>query len=291
MQSKVSVFQTVGIGVIAANIEIMSKEVEITPTEWLPMHDGEMVSNAVKMQHKSKDLDGNETQGMIIADQVIKATWLPSSSNRLTAPTVRRGEHVEILSATDGSDKYYWRTMGLDDNLRKLETIIIGISNTTDESVTELKPENMYWIEFSTHSQRLAFSSSKSNGEGYQHELFIDTGEGEFTYTDDIGNFINVKSKVNLVHLENAMGTFLKLDQKDIKFYAPQDMFGDIARDITVKAGRNIKVSAGQNIDLDAKQNMRCKGGVLASIDGGGSILTLTAASTTLKTPVFNGGP
>jgi len=291
MQSKVSVFQTVGIGVIAANIEIMAKEVEITPTEWLPMHDGEMVSNPVKMTHKAKDLDGNESQGMIIADQVIKATWLPSSSNRLTAPTVRRGEHVEILSATDGSDKYYWRPLGIDDNLRKLETIIIGISNTTDESITELKPENMYWIEFSTHSQKLAFCTSKSNGEEYQHELYIDTKASEFMYTDDIGNFVNVLSKVNLVHLQNAMGTFFKLDQKDIKAFAPQDMLVDVKRDITVNAGRNIKMTAGQNIDLEAGQNMRCKGGVLASIDGGGSILTLTAAGTVLKSPQFDGGP
>lgn len=299
MQTKVSVFQTVGIGVIAANIEIMSKEVEITPTEWLPMHDGEMVSNAVKMTHKSKDMDGNETQGMIIADQVIKATWLPSSSNRLTAPTVRRGEHVEILSATDGSDKYYWRTMGLDDHLRKLETIIIGISNTEDESITELTPENMYWIEFSTHSKRLAFSSSKSNGEPYQHELFIDTAAGEFTYTDDIGNFMNVQSKVNLVHFQNARGTFLKLDQQDIKFYAPRDTIGkvdrdvtiDVGRDVAVKAGRNIKMTAGQNVDVEAGQNMRCKGGILASIQGGASIMTLTSAGTVLKSPQFDGGP
>lgn len=291
MASKVSVFQTVGVGVIAANIEIMAKEVEITPTEWLPMHDGEMVSNAVKMQHKSKDMDGNETQGMIIADQVIKATWLPSSSNRLTAPTVRRGEHVEILSSTDGSDKYYWRSMGLDDHLRKKETIIFGISNTEDESITELKPENMYWIEFSTHSKRLAFSSSKSDGESYQHELFIDTANGEFTYTDDIGNLINVQSANNLIHLQNAMGTFLKLDQKDIKFYAPQDMLGEIARNITVKAGKNINVKAGENIDMVAGKNARFKGGVLASLDGGGSILTLTAAGTVLKTPQFDGGP
>lgn len=299
MASKVSVFQTVGVGVIAANIEIMAKEVEITPTEWLPMHDGEMVSNAVKMQHKSKDMDGNETQGMIIADQVIKATWLPSSSNRLTAPTVRRGEHVEILSSTDGSDKYYWRSMGLDDHLRKKETIIFGISNTEDESITELKPENMYWIEFSTHSKRLAFSSSKSDGEAYQHELFIDTANGEFTYTDDIGNLINVQSANNLIHLQNAMGTFVKLDQQDIKFYAPRDTLGKVDRDVAVNvgrdfkldAGRNIKMSAGKDVDIEAKQNMRCKGGILASIDGGGSILTLTAALTTLKTPKFDGGP
>ncbi|MNQ11596.1 hypothetical protein D3C85_244850 [compost metagenome] len=286
--AKASVFKMVGVGVVANNKAIMEREIEVTPTEWLPMHDGEMASNAAKMTHKTKDIDGNESQGMMLTDQVIKATWMPSGSNRLSPPDVRRGVHVELWATAD-ADKYYWKTMGLDDHLHKLETIVIGISNTTDESVTELKPENMYWIEFSTHSKRLAFCSSKSQGELYQHELYIDTDAGEFMYTDDIGNFLNVQSKVNLIHLQNAKGTFVKIDQQDIKMYAPQDMFADIKRNIEVKAGKDIKVTAGNNIDVEAKQNLRTKGGVLASIDGGGSKMTLTAAGTTLKTPKFTG--
>jgi hypothetical protein len=286
--AKASVFKMVGVGVVANNKAIMEREIEVTPTEWLPMHDGEMASNAAKMTHKAKDIDGNESQGMMLTDQVVKATWMPSGSNRLSPPDVRRGVHVELWATAD-ADKYYWKTMGLDDHLHKLETIVIGISNTTDESVTELKPENMYWIEFSTHSKRLAFCSSKSQGESYQHELYIDTDAGEFMYTDDIGNLINVQSKVNLIHLQNAKGTFVKIDQQDIKMYAPQDMFADIKRNIEVKAGKDIKVTAGNNIDVEAKQNLRTKGGVLASIDGGGSKMTLTAAGTTLKTPKFTG--
>ena len=285
---KASIFKQIGIGVAASNIEVMSKVIQVTPTEWLPMHDGEMVSNPTKMAHKATDIDGNESQGAILLDQTIQATWLSRNANRLTAPTIRRGEHVAIF-ASDTDDKFYWEELGTDGHLRKLETIIIGISNTTNEDVTELSTENMYWIELSTHSKKFAFSSSKSNGEAYQHELFIDTDNSEFTYTDDIGNLINVQSKVNLIHLQNAKGTFVKLDQQDIKFFAPQDMLGEIARNITVKAGKNISIKAGQDFDCEAGQNMRMKGGVLASIDGGGSKMTLTAGGTTLKTPKFTG--
>lgn len=285
---KASVFKQVGIGVSATNIEILSKVIQVTPTEWLPMHDGEMVSNPTKMAHKATDIDGNESQGAILLDQTIEATWLPGGSNRVTAPTIRRGEHVSIW-ASDTDDKFYWKELGIDDHLRKLETIIIGISNTTDEGVTELNKENMYWIEFSTHSKRIAFSSSKTNGEAYQHELFIDTDNSEFTYTDDIGNLINVQSKVNLIHLQNAKGTFVKLDQQDIKFFAPQDVLGDVTRNITVKAGKDIKINAGNDFAMEAKNNLTAKGGVLASIDGGGSKMTLTAGGTTLKTPKFTG--
>lgn len=265
---------------VGNNKAIGSKVVEVTPTEWLPMHDGEMVSNPEKMEHKTNDVNGVQTEGAIITDQVIEATWMPAGTNRLTAPDVRRGVHVELWASAD-DDKYYWKSMGLDDNLHKLETIIFGISNTTDESITELTPEVMYWMEFSTHSKKIAISTSKSNGEPYLYEIFLDTEKGEFTVTDDIGNFINLQSKINLIHLQNAMGTFVKLDQKDIKAYAPKD--------IDAQAKINIQIKAGQNMNLEAGKNLTAKGGVLASIDGGGSKMTLTAAGTTLKTPHFSG--
>lgn len=278
--AKASVFKMVGVGVCASNKALGSKVIDVTPTEWLPMHDGEMTSNPTKMTHKSTNVDGNEEQGMILMDQVVEATWMPSGSNRLTAPDVRRGVHVELWATAD-SDKYYWKTMGLDDHLHKLETIIFGISNTTDEADGELKPENMYWIEFSTHSKKIALSTSKSNGEPYLYEMFFDTEKGEFQLTDDIGNFINLQSKVNLIHAQNAKGTYIKIDQKDIKMFAPQDIHAEATRDIKMKAGKNMALEAGQNLTA--------KGGVLASIDGGGSKMTLTAGGTTLKTPKFTG--
>jgi hypothetical protein len=205
---------------------------------------------------------------------------MPGGSNRLTAPDVRRGVQVEIYASAD-DDKYYWRSMGMDDHLHKLETVIWGISNTTDESVTELTPDVMYWVEFSTHSKKIALSSSKSNGEPYMYEFFFDTDKGEFTITDDIGNFINLQSALNLIHIQNMLGTFIKVSQKNIEMYAPENIIG--------KAEKNITITAGQNFSMEAGQNLTAKGGVLASIDGGGSKMTLTAGGTTLKTPKFTG--
>src|SRR5690606_33886982 len=108
----------------------------------------------------STDQDGNQEAVKLNTDLVISATWLPGATNRVSPPNVRRGERVELFTVGD-TGKYYWRPLGLDDHLRKLETIIIGISATRDETDTELRPDNMYWFELSSHSKRLAFSSSK----------------------------------------------------------------------------------------------------------------------------------
>lgn len=269
---EVSVFRTVGIGRIDSNKELNSKTVDVVPIEWLPMRDGELTGNETAETYQTKDIDGNAVSGGMISSNSISATWLPSGSNRLTAPDVRRGERVEILQTAD-HDKYYWRTMGLDDNLRKLETIIFGISATQDEGSTTLGIDNMYWFELSSHSKMFSFRSCQANGEPYLYEMFFDFAEGTFTVKDDIGNFMFLASALNLIHLQNAKGTFVKLDQMDIKAYAPQD--------INAKADRDFIVSAGKNI--------RMKAGVEAVIDGGGSVMTMNAGSTTLKTPKFVG--
>ena len=263
---KASVFKTVGQGRIDGNKPVTNAdgsictEVEIIPTEWIGMRDGEMTQNATVMEYETKDQIDNVVKGGIMGANTIKAQWLPgASSNRLTPPDVRRGVRVEILQSAD-EDKYYWRDMGLDHNLFKLETIIIGISNTQDEGDTVLKPENMYWIEFSTHSKRLAFSTSKSDGEPYMYEMYFDTKNGEFNLTDDIGNFIYLVSKLSLIHAQNDKGTFFKLDKKDIKAFAPQDFIGNFTRDMlitagrdgTIDVGRKFKVNAGQEIEMDA---------------------------------------
>lgn len=268
MTAGVSVFRNVGLGRVANNrlpglgiTEQGKGLIEVSPSEWLSFHDGEMAANPQSVDFSSVDIDGNAEEGGFIADQVIKAYWLPGTSNRLSPPDVRRGERVEIWQVADDDTKYYWKVTGLDDNLRKLETIIIGISNTRDEGDAVLSPTNMYWFEFSTHSKRLAVSTSKSDGEPYQYELLIETAKGEVLITDDIGNFINLVSKDRLIHLQNTEGTFVKLDKKDIKAFAPNNIEGEATNNILLKAGKMFK------------------------LDGGGSTLTATAGGIVTKSP------
>lgn len=281
-----SVFRTVGQGRVDSNKPITNEdgsictEIEIIPTEWIGMRDGEMTQNTTVMEYETKDQSDNVVKGGILGTNTIKATWLPgATSNRLTPPDVRRGVRVEILQAAD-EDKYYWRDMGLDHNLFKLETIIFGISNTQSEGDTALKPENMYWIEFSTHSKRLAFATSKSDGEPYVYEMYFDTKNGEFNLTDDIGNFINMVSKLSLIHAQNDKGTFVKLDKKDFKAYASQDGLIKIDRDVKIDVGRDMTINVGRKFSVNAKEEVM--------LDGAGSKYTAKGGNATIAAPTVD---
>lgn len=275
---QVSNFRMVAVGRVDTNKPLtdtdgsLAKTIEVVPTEFMSFRDGELTSNPTPMTFSTTDMDGNAVQGKAVGDNTWTATWLPSGSNRLTAPDVRRGERVEIWQAAD-DDKYYWRTQGLDDHLRKLETIIFGISATKDEGDNAQNLNNMYWFEFSSHSKKLAFRSCKANGEPFLYEMFFDFDVGEFNIRDDIGNYIRLASALHLIHLENADGTFVELNRKDINAFAPNN--------INAKATNDVNINAGQNMNLIA--------GVKAMINGGGSVLTLQGGGTTLVTPDFAG--
>jgi hypothetical protein len=283
-----SVFKKVAIGVVAENIEVKSgtainNTVRVTPTEWLSMRDGELANNPTPMTYKSQDAQGVETQGGFITNNTIPCEWLPAGANRLTPPTVRRGMRVELFQTADEA-KYYWRYLGLDDHLMKLETIIFGISaNTTEQKPGEkmpLDPKSMYWFEMSSHSKKVALQTSKVSGEFCSYEMFFDLAGGEFSVNDDLGNWMLLNSKNHLIHLQNQDGTFVKLDKKNIEMFAPQD--------INAKATQNVNVEAGKDVNIKAGTNINAKAGTQAMVDGGGSVLTLQGGGTTLKTPQFD---
>ncbi|MOA50526.1 hypothetical protein D3C78_1735510 [compost metagenome] len=61
------------------------------------------------------------------------------------------------------------------------------------------------------------------------------------------------------------LGTFLEVNKQDLNGYAP----------------RNIGFTADANVDVKGKK---------ITLNGGGSVFTLQAGGTTLKTPRFDGG-
>ncbi|MNP74369.1 hypothetical protein D3C76_1712340 [compost metagenome] len=62
----------------------------------------------------------------------------------------------------------------------------------------------------------------------------------------------------------NQLGSFFELNKKNINGYAPQNIF----------------LKADMNVDVKAQK---------ITLDGGGSVFTLQAGGTTLKTPKFSG--
>lgn len=258
-----SMFRMVSLGTAAENLKLGSSTLTVSPHEKLPFMDGELVEKVDTLEFGHKDISGKENSGQTFVSNNLTAEWLPTG-NRKTPPNIRRGERIKIYQF-GSNDQYYWRAVGLDEHLRRLETVVFGINANPNEASDGGHPENMYFIEWSSHKKMITMSTSKKNGEFCIYNVQFDMATGRIVIEDDLNNSILFDSKNTLIRIVNALGTFLELNKKDINAYAPG----------------NVKAEAVNNVDVKGKK---------ITLNGGGSILTLQQAGTTLKTPRFDGG-
>jgi hypothetical protein len=216
----------------------------VTPVEFLGYFDGEIKQDPDFMEIKGKDVDGKEYEKRLETDNVYHAEWLQLASNRATAPDVRKGERVMIWKHSD-ANKYYWQCLGMDDNLRKQETILLEISAKSADDDHTLTKDNTYFLEISSHNKMITFSTSQDMGEPFAYIGQLNTGEGYFHLHDDVGNEILLDSTNTHIKLYNKDTTLVELNKKDINMYAPKDINGLADERVMIEAGKMLQLKVG----------------------------------------------
>lgn len=233
--TRVSIVHMHSIGIVAKNLELNSATIEVNPTEDTPMMDGEITDNMTESTIRAKDSEGGFSDASVASTLTIPATWMPFSSNRFTPPNVRRGEKVMIWRVGD-SDKYYWSEYEYNAKLRKLETVIWLFSDTRNEN-EEATPENSWFIEVSTHRKIIHVHTGKSDGEPFVFDIQLDAKEGNFLLTNDQDDQFSLESKEKRWTIVNADGTHMKIDKKDIFYYAPGNISFECVGNLSYKVG------------------------------------------------------
>lgn len=235
---QVSKFVPWSLGIIAVNKPLNTDIVEVTPVEMFTMLDGEINDHIKEESLSSVNFDGSSYQTQTNQTATVKARWLPNGSNRITSPDVRRGEQVMIWKFGD-ADKYYWSSLEYEKKLRKLETILFGISATKDENDPGT-PESMYYLEVSSHKKLIHLHTSKANGEPFIYDMQFNLEEGYFLMQDDVGNLINLDSKNTYIEITNADKSTVQLNKRDILIDAPDY--------IDIVAGKQVTVDTPTTI-------------------------------------------
>jgi len=294
---QVSQLDRYSIGIAAENKPLTSRHLNITPVEVLSALDGEINFAPQDNTVSGVDADGNRYEVKTTQDMTLTAEWLPLSSNRVTPPDIRRGELVEIYRVAD-SDQFFWRCMGLRDDLRRLETVIFAFNGSPDEGSKGIDPATCYFMEVSTHKKTITVSTSQSNGEPFGYTAQINAGEGQVVLEDTIGNTLFLDSGRVFWELINADQTHLQLDRtniygkadNNIEFRAGNDVYWEAGNNMSIEVGNNYSMNAGNNSSIKAGSTASMEGGSSAILKSGGSTFTLTPGGTTLKTPSFSGG-
>lgn len=262
--------KTIGHGTALSNCNPMEVEIQVLIHELFSFHDGEVKSTPTEVKKTTLNARGDASSDSILVDHGVKAKWLPSGSNRKSAPNVRVGEQVEVLQQGD-TDIYWWRPLGLDEGLRRLETIIFGISGSPTESNDD--PDSMYWVEFSSHSKQVCLTTSRKNGENTIYHIGINPGKGTFQLIDEVGNELFLDSNVDRWLMTTTQGTSVELIERNMNVNVPGDLTYKVGGNMTAKVGGNVSINAGGPIELI----------------GQGSTLKIAGGGITWKAPTFTG--
>lgn len=286
------------LGRVANNKVLNETLLKVIPVEASMFLDGDIASKVEVAEVQGVDGHDNPYTSVVDEDAALTADWLPLDSNRNSPPDMRRGERVLIWRFAD-SDEFYWSDLGLDQKHRRLETVSYLFSANPEEDNEKGNgrlPENCYTLEVSTHNKTVTFTTTDKNGEFTTYALQLNTDEGYLIFIDDLGNEIELNSRETLIRLENADGTFVRLDKKDIKFYAPNNVEGKVDNDMTVKVGNNLTVEVGSKTVVKTGSTMNLESGGAQTLKAGGT-QTLDAPTTHVKgnfkvdgTTTINGG-
>lgn len=215
----VSKFRMVSLGVVAENKLQGSRTIKVVPYELVPTMDGDVVHNDDVLTVAGMDSLGLGYSVELSTTTTITAHWLPSSeSNRKTAPDMQRGERV-FLYQYGNVDKYYWVDSGLDQHLRRLETIAWSFADTREEDV-EIDNSNSWFFEVSTHAKAVTFHTTTSDGEPYEYTMQLNAKDGVFLFFDSDGNRLEHNTPERKLEWENSDKTRITLDKQELTIHA-----------------------------------------------------------------------
>ena len=225
-------------GIVANNKDLSSDLIEVVPSEDMSFYDGELTDTIEKVEAEGKDHNDKEFKTTVETTNSIKAKWLSfTDTNRMTSPDVRRGEEVVIWRFGD-ADQYWWCTLQQDKKLRRLETVIYGFSNVREEN-TEMKHDNMYWIEISTHRKNIGLHTSKNDGEPFAWDIQLDTKNGTFTIEDNDEGYFFYDAKKRHFKMHNKDKSYFEIEKKRAKLFT-LDRIDFETKDLTIKASNSI---------------------------------------------------
>lgn len=264
-----SKYRVVSVGIAAENKALDSHFLPVVPIEMFPLVDGEVMESLDEVDVSGLDQRDIEYTIKIQTTSTLTCEWMPYGSNRVTSPDVRRGERLLIWQYAD-SDKYYWSTTGMDDDLRRLETSIHAWSATPEIDAVLNLTENMYSLEVSTHGKHITLHTTQADGEPFEYTLQLNTAAGIFFLTDQDGNSIQLDSANRVIKAKNSDDSEITIDRTRIYAYAKDEIQAKSDDYMEATSGGDLTAVAGGSLHLTVEGdfNHHVKGNYNLTVGG-----------------------
>lgn len=257
-------FKFYSLGIVAVDKPTTFFEITVMPLEHIVDQQGDINDTS---DYKSNTTNHKNTPYKVETkvSNVLKAKWIPlSSSNRLSAPDVIKGETVMIYTYAD-TNEYYWTTVFNEPEIRRLEKVLYGFSNLSSGARAEaFDRTTSYWAEVDTLNKYIKIHTSDNDGEFTTYDIFINTKEGSITIEDGVGNFLKHDSKQDTLTAQynkeinilaptvNIKSDVLNIENKELNIESVKITETSVTR-YSEANGASI-TSEGGNIEIQANQ-------------------------------------
>ena len=193
LENRQSKFTFYSLGIVVKDKQRGSPQIVVYPVEDLAGIKGDISKAGGTSTISVTDASGATISNKATSQSTIIATWVPiSNSNRTSPPDVCMNETVIIYRYAD-TDLYYWNTIFGEPSLRKLEDVVYSFSNMRDRKGT-YDETTSYFLRVNTFDKFLHLHTSTNDGEKAGYDILIDTGNGQISLIDTLGNSIILDS-------------------------------------------------------------------------------------------------
>lgn len=259
------------------------REFYIYVPELSPFHEGDVSPEytTVSVSIKNIATGSNECKDIKVT-KTIKADYFGVESSK-SVPTMVKGQQVLVVNFGK-TGKYYWIPLERDDYLKTFERVrwsCANIAATNKAPVDDpndikarkdtLTDDNTYFFEIDTRDRKLIqFSTSDSDGEPWRYFFKIDPIEKSIEFWDEhtdknVGshqpnNVIKLESRpadniIGRITLQNASGTTLQLEDKNLKIIVPKNLLIQVGGDVLTNVDGNVLTNVGIDVNTTIGKN------------------------------------
>ena len=275
-----SLFKRYSIGYVAKDKTHGSVHIRAFPIERIPFFDGSISPDTKIIYSSGIDRFGNPYYAKVKSDHTIRCEWLRGDNFSCVPADVVAGEYIDIYRYMD-TDKFYWKTIKNNHNLRTTDSFTIAIAAKADgdKSGSDITQQNAYVISGNSADGFLNISTSQNRGEKYGYCFQINTKDSTVYTVDTDGNKIGIASLLTLVEMVNKEKTRVALDKTNCFIHAENQIKLTGSENITLET-KHLVIKASDNFRINSPD---------ISIDGGTFVYKGNTFTSNCANNVFNG--
>ena len=145
-----------------------------------------------------------------------------------SVPHITMGEQVLVIHHK-GNDTYYWKELGRDNELRRVEKyrifvndqqLVVKTADVTNKNEGRVNDDNSYYLEFDTINKHILLSTANSDGETIRYFMKFNCKTNTFALWDTRGNRWELDSDEHRWYFRNADQSVVDMHRTHINMWS-----------------------------------------------------------------------